>query len=62
MKMEGFKIDEGAKAKLTIFDPDRSWKLNDTSNLSKSRNSPFWNSELKGEVIGTINGTNIKLK
>ena len=62
MKMEGFKIDEGAKAKLTIFDPDRSWKLNDTSSLSKSRNSPFWNSELKGEVVGTINGTSVKLK
>ena len=62
MRMDSSKIDKGEVAKLTIFDPAQSWTFNDTSNLSKSRNSPFWNAELKGKVIGTVNGTSITLK
>ncbi|MEQ8904881.1 dihydroorotase [Ekhidna sp.] len=56
------KIDEGEEAKLTIFDPNTSWILNDQSNMSKSRNSPFWNQELTGKVIGTINRKSYNLR
>lgn len=61
MKKKQVKIDEGEVAKLTIFDPEDIWTLNDETNKSKSRNSPFWNTKLKGKVLGTINGTSITL-
>lgn len=48
-------IEEGQPAKLTILDPNAKWKLDRSTNLSKSMNSPFWNQELLGEVFGTIN-------
>jgi len=48
-------IEEGAKANLTLFDPDDSWTLDARTNASKSKNSPFWGQELKGKVIGVIN-------
>jgi len=50
-------ISEGMPAKLTVLDPERKWVLDQSSNLSKSRNSPFWDQELVGKVVGTINGT-----
>jgi dihydroorotase len=50
------KIEEGASANLTIFDPSLEWTLNETTNLSTSKNSPFWNQSLTGKVIGVING------
>lgn len=49
-------IAEGMPAKLTILDPDAKWVLDAKSNKSKSKNSPFWEKELTGKVIGTING------
>lgn len=49
-------IKEGQLAKLTLMDPDASWTLDNQTNLSKSRNSPFWNKSLKGKIIGTVNG------
>ncbi len=48
-------IDNGAEANLTLFDPSRSWVYNNESNKSLSKNSPFWNTELKGKIIGIIN-------
>ncbi|WP_436517496.1 dihydroorotase [Ekhidna sp. To15] len=48
-------IDKGQPAKLTILDPKGVWKLDSQTNLSKSFNSPYWNKELKGFVLGTIN-------
>ncbi|SNT13772.1 dihydroorotase [Ekhidna lutea] len=55
------KIDEGEKCKLTMVDPEESWILNGSTNQSKSHNSPFWESELKGKVIGTINQKKINI-
>ena len=49
-------IEVDNKANLTLFDPDLEWTLNDKSNRSKSKNSPFWNQQLKGKVLGIING------
>ncbi|MBC6409626.1 MAG: dihydroorotase [Ekhidna sp.] len=48
-------IDVNMLAKLTIADPEKEWVLDDTTNLSKSRNSPYWGKKLKGKVIGTVN-------
>ncbi len=50
-------VDEGAAASLTIFDPDKSWLYDARANLSKSRNSPLLGKELKGQVLGIINGS-----
>lgn len=49
-------IEEGAKANLSLFDDQKSWTFNDKNNQSKSKNSPFLDIELKGQVIGIING------
>jgi dihydroorotase len=49
------KLEEKAEANLTVFDPTEEWKLNSQTNFSKSEYSPFWNKNLKGRVIATIN-------
>lgn len=48
-------IDLAQIADLTLFNPSKKWILNDKSNISKSRNTPFWNKELTGKVVGIIN-------
>ncbi|MEQ9465914.1 MAG: dihydroorotase [Ekhidna sp.] len=62
LKKELIRIDEGEEAKLTIFDPSQTWVLNDESNRSKSRNSPYWGQEMKGKVLGTINKRSITIE
>ena len=48
-------IQEGSKACLTLFSPEELWTLNDTTNYSKSDNSPFYKQELKGRVKAVFN-------
>lgn len=48
-------IEEGSIAKLAIFDPEAEWTLNDQTNQSKSKNSPFYGQQLKGRSYGIIN-------
>ncbi len=55
LNLEPVSIKEGNLAKLTLFDPKKSWVFDDETNASKARNSPFWSRELKGKVIGIIN-------
>ncbi|MFN7064645.1 MAG: dihydroorotase [Aquificaceae bacterium] len=47
-------IREGAKASLVLFDPEREWVLDETTSLSKSRNTPLFGKRLKGKVLYTI--------
>lgn len=54
--MEQVVVNEGMPAKLSVFDPDRRWVMDGSTNFSKSRNSPFWGKELKGVCLGVING------
>ena len=49
-------LEEGSEAKLVILDPKAVWNLNSETNLSKSKNSPFWGQELTGKVVGIVNG------
>jgi dihydroorotase len=49
------QIKEGEKANLTIFEPGKKWTFNSESNLSKSTNSPLYNTELTGYVVGVLN-------
>lgn len=41
----------GESANCTIFVPDRSWTLNRQSAYSLSTATPYWNQEIKGQVI-----------
>lgn len=56
LRLQPVTIEEGSQAKLTWFDPNKPWKFDYNSNESKSINSPFFNQELKGKVLGTLNG------
>ena len=55
------EIKEGSYASLTIYDEKGSWDYNDSTNLSKSSNSPWMNWSLRGNVKGVVSGnkTNI---
>lgn len=44
-------LEEGQIIQAILFDPSAEWTLTDHSNLSKSRNSPWWKSKLKGKVV-----------
>jgi len=49
--------EEGATANLTIFSTAQATVLTEKNNISKSRNSPFLNTELRGKVLGVIKGS-----
>lgn len=49
------QIREGEMANLTLFSPDKSWIFDGSTNKSKSNNSPFFGTELRGKVMGVFN-------
>jgi dihydroorotase len=53
LKIEPIKI--GEKANLTLFDPKAKFEFTKDKVLSKSKNSPYFNRNLIGEVIGIVN-------
>lgn len=53
------EIKEGAKAELTVFDPDEVWKVDVTKFKSLSKNSPFHNRLLTGKQTAVINNSAI---
>lgn len=54
-------IKENQIANLTIFDNTQSFTLTRENNLSLSQNSPLFNTELKGSVIGIIHNNKIHI-
>lgn len=52
-------LKAGAAADLTLFDPDAEWTYDLGKTRSKSRNSPFHGTALKGRVAATIVGGKI---
>ena len=48
-------IEEEQSADLTLFDPERKWILNEKTNRSKSKNSPFFGRELTGKAVAVFN-------
>lgn len=48
-------IDVGAKANLTLFDPQLEWVFSPELNLSKSKNSPWLGQALTGKAVATFN-------
>ena len=57
LKLKQDRLVEGAEANLTAFTCNGTFTLNDKTNFSKSKNSPFYNKPLKGNVVGVVNGT-----
>jgi dihydroorotase len=52
-------LSVGADADVTIVDPAREWVVDITKSASKSRNSPFHEWKLRGQVLATIVGGKI---
>lgn len=52
---------EGHPADLTLFNPGVTYRFEEKQIQSKSKNSPFTGKELKGQVIGIINGEKVFL-
>lgn len=55
LNLEIPKIQEEAKANLTLFDPEREWVFDEKTNLSKSKNSPWYGKKLKGKAVAVFN-------
>ncbi len=47
-------IAENQPANLTLFAPDETWNFD--KSFSKSKNTPFLGQELRGKVVGVVNG------
>jgi len=52
--LEAGRIAKGRKADLTLFDPDRGWKVIADKFKSKSKNSPFDGRPVQGRVLRTV--------
>ncbi len=52
--LHGGTLSEGAKADVTIIDPQRTWTVQTDKFFSKSSNTAFANVELKGAALCTI--------
>ena len=48
-------VETDQPANITLFDPNRLWKLDEKSNLSRSKNSPWFGKELKGKAAAVFN-------
>lgn len=49
------EIKAGQEANLTLFDPAEKWVLDDRTNKSKSKNTPFYGKELVGRALAVFN-------
>jgi dihydroorotase len=49
-------IAVGARAELTVFDPEKEWVLEEKNIRSKSRNTPFIGQTMRGKVLGILSG------
>jgi len=52
--LEAGRLKKGAPADLTIFDPDRAWKVDADSLIGKSGNTPFDGRLVQGRVLRTM--------
>lgn len=54
--LPGGRLEPGAPADITVFDPKAEWICDPVQSLSKSRNTPFAGWRLRGRAIYTIVG------
>ena len=55
LQLEGPRMEDEAPANLTLIDPNQKWILNDETNHSKSKNSPWFGKELTGKAVAVFN-------
>jgi dihydroorotase len=55
------EIKEGELANLTLFNPSKKWTPQKETTASKSDNSPFFGTELQGQVFGILHKNNLVL-
>jgi dihydroorotase len=55
LQLEVPRIEEDTNANLTLVDPGHKWTLDDSTNLSKSKNSPWFGKELTGKAVAVFN-------
>lgn len=60
-EVESTTINEGAKANITLFTTEGEWAFEEKNILSKSKNSAFLGTKMKGKVYGTINNNQLIL-
>ena len=53
-------LQVGAPADVTVFDPDAEWKVDASEFASKGKNTPLEGATLKGRVIATVVGGDVK--
>jgi dihydroorotase len=54
LRIDGGTLEEGARADITVIDPNMEWTVDPAKFISKSRNSPFAGRRLRGRAILTI--------
>jgi dihydroorotase len=54
LRIDGGTLEEGARADITLIDPNIEWRVDPAKFISKSRNSPFAGRRLKGRAVLTI--------
>ncbi len=62
LKVPGGTLEEGARADVTIIDPDKEWIYDKERVESRSANSPFLGWKLKAQVTDVIAGRKIVLR
>lgn len=62
LNLEMPRIDVEEKANLTLFDPNRVWTLDEKTNLSKSKNSPWYGKEVTGKVVAVFNNNKQRIE
>ncbi len=55
------KIEEGAAADLTLFNPELKWTFEDSDIRSRSKNTPFVGQQFTGKAMGIINKGKLQL-
>ena len=55
------KIEEGAEADLTLFNPELKWTFASSNIKSKSKNTPFVGTSFIGKALGVINKGKLQL-
>ena len=56
LKLDAGTLSIGAKADVTLIDPDREWTVDASKFESLSHNTPFHGWKLKGRAVRTIVG------
>jgi dihydroorotase len=54
LRIDGGTLEEGARADITLIDPNTEWTVDPAKFISKSHNSPFAGRRLRGRAILTI--------